>query len=186
MVLPNRRYPQWAPPGTALTGPLPEKEGARVEAVAARLLELARVSLAVLDIEAVRDCLLPQARVPVVADDHGYDIDLFNNVKSGLLRAERLTDLPVCTAIWRRRPDDPEKAEVLLVGSTYPPQLIAWDRYEVSLPDPMRLAFSGEPGRLVSEDGALCSVFVPLRDSLDDIVGVLELCSPLGQMDGFI
>jgi hypothetical protein len=185
-VLPNRRYPQWAPPGTPLTGPLPEEEGARLEAVAARLLELARVALAVVDIDAARDCLLPEARVPVVADDHGYDIDLFNKVKSGLLRAERLTDLSVFTAIWRRRPDDPDKAEVLLVGSAYPPELIEWDKYEVAIPDPMGLAFDGEPGRLVSGNAELCSVFVPLRDSLDDVVGVLQVCAPLGEMDAFI
>jgi hypothetical protein len=185
-VLSNRRYPQWAPTGTALTGPLPEQEGARIEAVAARLLELARVALAVLDIDAVRDCLLPEARVAAAADDHGYDIGLFNKVKSGLLRVERLSDLAVCTAIWRRRPDDQGKAEVLLVGSTYPPQLIEWDKYEIAIPDPMQAAFEGEPGRLVREEGELCSVFVPLRDSLDDVVAILQVCAALGETDGFV
>jgi hypothetical protein len=154
--------------------------------VAARLLELGRVALAVMDIEAVRDCLLPHARAAVGPDEFAYDIDLCNTVKGRLLRVERLTDLPVLTAVWRVRPDQPAMADVLLAGSGYPPQLISWDKYTVPMPEAMRQALDGDPGTLFSGGGDICSVFVPLRDSLDDVVAVLELCSVPTALDAFI
>ena len=185
-VLRNRRYPEWAAPGTALTGPLPEGPEGRREACAARLLELARVSLAIIDIEAARDCVLPQARVETSSDDFGYDIELCNALKRGLLRVERLTDLDVSSAVWRLRPDKEGTADVVLAGSTYPRQFIEWDRYSIPAPDAMRRAFEGGPAPLFSDDGQWCSVFVPLRDSLDDIVAVLELCAALAPADPYV
>jgi len=185
-VLPNRRYAQWSPPGAALVGPLPEDPEARRQAVADRLLELSRVALAVIDIEAARDCLLPAAHVAVSDDDFGYHIDLCNAVKKGLLRLERLTDLDVATAIWQLRPDQPGSAHLVLAGSTYTGQLVSWDKYTLPLPDPMRQAFDGAPGLLFSDDGRWCSVFAPLRDSLDDIVAVLEVCAARLPSDPFI
>jgi hypothetical protein len=50
----------------------------------------------------------------------------------------------------------------------------------------MQAAFEGETGTLISDDGELVSVFIPLRDSLDDIVGVLELCAVLADRDTYI
>ena len=185
-VLPNRRYPQWAPPGAALIGPLPEEPAPRRQAIADRQLELSRVALAVIDIEAARDCLLPAAHVAVSADDFGYHIDLCNAVKKGLLRLERLTDLDVATAIWRLRPDQPGAAHLVLAGSTYTGQLVSWDKYTLPLPEAMRQAFDGAPGALFSDDGRWCSVFAPLRDSLDDIVAVLEVCAALLPSDPYI
>jgi hypothetical protein len=185
-VLPNRRYPQWAPPGTALLGPLPEDTAARRDAVVARLNELGRVALAVIDIDAVRDCLLPRARIEGPADDHGYDIDLCNRVKGGLLRVERLSDLGIATAIWRLRPDKAGTADLVLAGSAYPPQFIAWDEYAMPTPEAMQAAFEGRPGTLYGDKNELISVFVPLRDSLDDVVAVLELCAIIGDLDTYI
>jgi hypothetical protein len=179
-VLANRRYPQWAPPGTPLTGPLPAAGEARREAVAARLLELARVSLAVLDADAVRECLLPSARLEISPDDYAYDIELCNTVRRGLLRVERLTDLEPQTAVWRLRPDQPGVADLVLAGTEYTSQFSAWAKFPIPLPPAMQQAFAGEPAVAEAEDGRWCSVFAPLRDSLDDVVAVLELCVALG------
>jgi hypothetical protein len=175
-VLAHRCYPEWAPPGTALLGPLPEEAGARRKAIAARLLELARVSLAVLDAEAVRECILPAARIEISGDDFAYDIDLANTVKRGLLRIERLSDLAPQAAVWRLRPDLPGQADLVLAGSEYPRQFSGWAKFPIPVPPEMQRAFEGVPDVAAPEGGAYCSVFAPLRDSLDDIVGVLELC----------
>ena len=176
-VLPNRRYPEWAPAGTALAGPLPEEQEARREAVTSRLLELARVALAVLDIEAARDCILPHSRVEISPDDFAYDIDLCNSLKRGLLRLERLTDLPLSSAVWRLRPDNPGVADLVLAGSAYTPPFSGWEKFPIPTPEAMQQAFEGKPSAAWSDDGRFCSVFAPLRDSLDDIVAVLELCA---------
>ena len=175
-VLPNRRYPQWSPPGTALVGPLPEEPEARREATVARLLELARVALAVIDADAARDCLLPASRIEISGDDFEYDTALCNALRRGLLRVERLSDLDVQSAVWWPRPDKPGMADLMLAGTEYTGQFSGWQKFPIAMPDAMRRAFDGEPGPVSSEDGRWSSVFVPLRDSLDDVVAVLELC----------
>jgi len=174
-VLANRKYPQWSPPGTPLTGPLPDGVSARRDAITARLLELARVAMAVIDGDAARDCLRPASRVEISPDDFEYDVDACNALRRGLLRVERLSDLDVQTGVWRLRPDRPGMADLMLAGMGYPRQSSGWDRYLIPVPAPMRQAFEGGPG--VGSDGRYCSVFVPLCDSLDDIVAVLELCA---------
>jgi hypothetical protein len=178
-VLPNRRLEQLAAPGTALMGPLPEAAEARREAVRNRLLEQARVSLAVIEGEVARDCLLPGARVAGSEDDLGYDIELCNRLRRGLLLAERLSDLEVTATVWRVPPDRPEAADILLAGSGYSGQFSGWGKLQITPPEEMRRAFAGEATWAWSEDGDWCSVFAPLRDSLDDIVGVLELCAAM-------
>lgn len=176
-VLPNRRLPEFAPPGTALIGPLPAAPEARREAITNRLLELARVSLVVVEAEAARDCLLPISRVAISEDDFGYDIELCHRLRRGLLLVERLSDLEVTATVWRLPPDRPEVADIVLAGSDYSGQFSGWGKLQVSPPEEMRRAVAGEVASVWSEDGRWCSVFVPLRDSLDDIVGALELCA---------
>ena len=178
-VLANRRYPQWSPPGTPLVGPLPEEPNARRDAAAARLLELARVAMAIVDGDAARDCLRPTSRIEISPDDYEYDAGHCNALRRGLLRVERLSDLDVQTGVWRLRPDKPGMADLLLAGMGYPRQFSGWDKYLIPIPPAMQQALNGEPGTVFSEDGRYGSVFVPLRDSLDDIVGVLELCTAL-------
>ena len=183
-VLPNRRLPEFAAAGTALIGPLPTDKEARRDAVTNRLLELARVSLAVVDADAARDCLLPGARASVSDDDFGYDIELCNRLRRGLLLVERLSDLEVATTVWRVPPDKPDVADIVLAGSSYTGQFSGWGKLQIELPEAMRRAFEGEPRSVWSDDCNWCSVFVPLRDSLDDIVGVLELCAALKPVKG--
>lgn len=175
-LLAHRKYPQWAPPGTALAGPLPEAAPDRVRAVELRLLELARVSLAILDIDAVRDCIRPESRIEISSDDFAYDTPLANAVKRGLLRIERLCDLEPESAVWRLCPDKPGRADLVLVGRSYASQFSGWGGFPIAIPEAMQSAFEGEPASALSGDERLLSVFAPLRDSLDDVVAVLELC----------
>jgi hypothetical protein len=177
----HRRYPQWAPPGTALIGPLPKEEQARREAIDARLRELARVALALLDIDALRDCVLPASRGDISPDDYAYNIDLFNAAKRGLLRVERLSDLDPQVALWRRRPDKLVMADLVMVGTEYTQQFSGWDRYTIPIPPAMQTAFDGVPATAYSADSRSVSVFAPLWDSLDDVVAVLELCVGLNR-----
>jgi hypothetical protein len=174
--LPNRRYPRWAPPGTPLTGPLPDDANARRRHLADRLLELAGVALAVIDADAVRDCVRPESRLEISSDDFAYDIDLCNTVRRGLLRVERLTDVDVTSSIWRVRLDKPGWADLVLAGQGYTGQFSGWAKFPIPVPPAMQSAFDGDPAEVFSDDGRWLSVFAPLRDSLDDVVAVLELC----------
>ncbi len=178
MAIPeHRKFPQWSPPGTALQGTLPVEREARVVALEARLRELARVSLAVIDADAVRECVLPESRVQISQDDFTYDIPQATAVKRALLRVERLSDLEPQVAIWRRRPDLEGKADLVLAGSDYTSQFSGWDMLTIPVPEAMARAFAGEPAAAHGEH--YLSLFAPLRDSLDDVVAVLELCVQL-------
>jgi len=74
-------------------------------------------------------------------------------------------------------------AGLMLAGTEYTGRFSGWQKFPIPMPDAMRQAFDGEPGPASSEDGRWSSVFVPLRDSLDDIVAVLELCVRHGERD---
>jgi hypothetical protein len=67
-------------------------------------------------------------------------------------------------------------ADLVLAGRSYSSQFSGWGGYPIAIPDAMQSAFDGEPASAVSGDERLLSVFAPLRDSLDDVVAVLELC----------
>jgi hypothetical protein len=76
-------------------------------------------------------------------------------------------------------PDKPEVADVVLAGSSYTGQFSGWGKLQIEPPEAMRRAFGGEATSVWSDDCNWCSVLVPLRDSLDDIIGVLELCAAM-------
>ena len=177
--LPHRQYPQWAPLGTPLTGPLPAEPEPRREAVAARLLELGRVALALVDADAIPELLTPPSRVDIPYDSFAYDIDRCVRLKGELLRLERLCDLEPASALWQLRVDMPGAADMILAGSCCPPQFSGHMKYTIATPPAMKEAFGGSPAVAFSDDARWCSAFVPLRDTLDDIVAVLELCAEL-------
>ncbi len=100
-------------------------------------------------------------------------------MRRALLRIERLCDLDPQSAVWRRRPDRPGMADLVLAGQTYTSQYSGWGKFPIPIPEAMGRAFAGEPASAWREDGRWLSVFTPVRDSLDDVVGVLELCVQL-------
>ena len=151
--LPHRRYPEWAPPGTALNGSLPTEPEPRREAVAARLLELGRVALALLDADTIPELLMPPSRIDIPYDSFAYDIGRCVKVKGELLRLERLCDLEPAAALWQQRVDMPGAADMILAGSCYPPQFSGHMKYTIATPAAMKEAFSGRPAVAFSDDG---------------------------------
>ena len=100
-----------------------------------------------------------------------YRFDEFNRLKEVLLKAERFCEgADVAAILWRQFPGNPYVAEPLVAGSALPNT--GWRRVR-SGPE-MRLAFHGE--RTAREwPGAGCSFYYPLKNSDEEIVGVLEL-----------
>lgn len=113
------------------------------------------------------------ARVGVEGGPH-LDVQV-EVVSVQLPLVERLSDLEVAVTIWRVPPDKPGVSDIVLAGSSYTGQFSGWGKVQVEPPEAMRRAFGGEATSVWSEDYGWCSVFVPLKDSLDDTIGVLEL-----------
>ncbi len=135
-----------------------------------RIDKLARIAQMFLNGDAFERVLIDQ-------ETHtNYRFDEFNELKSCLMKLERLEeDLDVCAVLWRLYPQNSYVAEPLIAASGLPKT--GWRR--TFAPEAMRRTYlHGEPGR-VQHEGSCESRYYPLRNSDDDIVGVLEFL--LGQ-----
>jgi hypothetical protein len=105
-----------------------------------------------------------------VSDEVDFDEDNFNTLKRVLLLTERIdpTRKPY-TALWIKRPEDPTHCEVMVAGGALPKE--GCD-IQPLWPEIMR-AFSGSPTRWDRDGGV--TVYYPIRNSDEDIVGVLEV-----------
>ena len=171
------------------------------------LERIARIGQLFIDGDACEKALRPAARDWTDGDDLDYNFDVSLPLKKVLLRLERveggkgLEGVRCYAVIWRRRPDDEEKAEVLLAGSRGSP----YGRGPMPMPAPLRRALlEGKtavgqiPARrylqmlarpyghvwMVDRDDfvssglpVVLSFFAPIRNSLGEVVAALELAT---------
>ncbi|PYI54812.1 hypothetical protein [Paenibacillus flagellatus] len=134
------------------------------------LMEIARIGALFLSGDWIEEALPPKYRAYPNGDELDFEEIPYNAVKRTLLLTERIDPSSgAIAAVWVRRPDDPDKGEVLVAGKALPiegPDIIV-------LGAEIRRAFSGLPTRRKRPVGE--SVYVPVRNSEDDIVGVLEV-----------
>ena len=128
--------------------------------------ELARIGLLFLDGDAFETVIIDQ-------EDHtDYRFAPFTDLKADLLRIEAMDpDLDVSAILWRVYPGNGYVAEPLIAGSGLPNS--GWRR--VFAPVPLREAFRTGMPRAHPQPPKGTSHYYPLRNSNDDIVGVLEL-----------
>ena len=168
-----------------------------LDEVKTQLLELARVGQAFVDGDLCRAMLQPYAETFAGGDDLDLNPAACVPVKKVLTRLERLSRVPCSTAIWRRRPDSPDRVEVLLFGAAslpgvdkppvrgyQPPPMFPEikpsflrGRTTIHL-TPVKNALAkrgiGQAVRDVKDD-ALLRLFAPIRDSMGEIAVVLEI-----------
>lgn len=147
------------------------------------LLEIARIGALFILGDTLEEVMPPERReYPKLATSGGKfavtdEIDFaeepFNALKRMLLLTERIdVQRNVASALWIRRPEDPGSAEVMVAGKALPTEgpgiLPLWREIE--------RAFAGSPTRWDRESGE--TVYYPIRNSEDDIVGVLEISEP--------
>ncbi|HML46847.1 MAG TPA: hypothetical protein PKE04_08875 [Clostridia bacterium] len=128
--------------------------------------ELARIGLLFLDGDAFETVLIDQ-------EGHtDYRFAPFTDLKADLLRIEAIDpDLDVSAILWRAYPGNDRVAEPLIAGSGLPNS--GWRR--VFAPRPLREAFRTGTPQTHPQPPKGTSHYYPLRNSNDDIVGVLEL-----------
>jgi hypothetical protein len=174
-----------------------------VQQIAAELAEVARVGEVFVDGELVKSAWMPYADDFMRGDDMDYNEVATIPLKKTLMRLERVSRVPCSTLVWRRRPDDRGSGEALLCGSYSSPQ--AGDKPANRGYKPPRMTkelaaiFVKGKGRVMKVDRkpqahahrmnirgmcvpakglkgkALVQVYVPVRDSMGDVVGVLEV-----------
>jgi len=180
---------------------MPKQQAIAPGDLIARLKHVAHVGEIFIDGDACEAALRPAARDWTDGDDIDYDFDVGAPIKRTLLRLERVEPFPYCAILWRRRPDDATKAEVLLAGRAGSP----YGRGPTPMPPPLRKAlvdgkmavgriprskYKAMLGRLyghvwmvdfdsLARSGRpnVISVFAPIRNSNDEIVAALELAT---------
>ena len=167
-----------------------------------RLAEVARIGALFLEGEDVLNALMPEARAWTLADDINFDPAVAVPLKKTLLRIEKIeTQFPVYAIVWRRRPDDAARVEIVLAGrmnSSFdqgkgkcPPMFPALKRV-FDKGQPAAVAQSNESFEanssfryghvwIVGNDSLLraskriISHFEPIRDSREQVVAALEI-----------
>jgi hypothetical protein len=167
-----------------------------------RLAEAARIGALFIEGEDVQNLLVPEAREWTDPDDINYDGSVGAAVKKTLLRIEQVDPaFPYHAILWRRRPDDPGKAEVMLAGSMNSSYSIGKRENPPIMPELRKVFDTGRPAvkrgsnaswertakfrfghawlmaydSLLRANKRIVSYFYPIRDSREDVVAALEL-----------
>jgi len=172
----------------------------RLAAVRRELAEVARVGQMFIDGDLIAEAYHPHSKTFMCGDDMDFNPAAFLPLKMTMLRLERLSRVPCATTLWRRRPDMPDRGEALVLGSFGSPHAGDKPANRGYQPKPMFPELAGaflkgrttwkttrSPGaRNMAERGmgarilglggpAFLEVFVPVRDSMGEITGVLEV-----------
>ena len=102
-----------------------------------------------------------------------YDFDKFNKCKAVVMKMERMNPEKNLTVfLWQQRPDNPDVILPLIAGK----QLPRTGYVGITTTPPVRAALEGKFGGCTAEyeDGAV-SHYYPIRNSDDEIIGVLEI-----------
>lgn len=174
-----------------------------VDEIAAELAETARIGEVFVDGELVKEAWMPYAREFMCGDEMDFNEVATVPIKKTLMRLERLCRVPCSTVIWRRRADYPDSGEPLLIGAYGDP--LSCDkpagsgyRPPVMTPELAAVFLKGK-SRVIKVDTdhqahmhvlhtrgisvptrglkghAEVQVYAPIKDSMGDVVGVLEV-----------
>ena len=157
--------------------------------VLAELTRLGEIAAGIIDGEDIKAVVLPSAMEQIIEPDkvHPYtagdcfdvDMPLFLRVKKLLLRIERLSELEVCGSIWIPVPGTDEATVIIHNGVHH--RWYVFGQLKLDTPAPLKqMLETGEMVQVAPGEGeVLATVLAPIRDSLGDVVGAVELSAPL-------
>ena len=155
--------------------------------VLSALKETARVAAVMVDGELAKRIIAdrshhyianPDPKFRFLTGDY-YDVDhaSFLLMKKTLLRLEKLVDFPCNTSLWVRVKGLEDHVTVAVQnGSLH--RYWQWGEHKRELAGEMAGCFACGEVTVAPEDENLATVLAPVRDSLGDVVGVVELTSP--------
>ena len=148
------------------------------------ICEIARIGLMFLDGDKLEEVL--KDRYSTEQDDINYNSDIFNLMKITLMKIEKIyPELGLGTVLWQLRPDNSDMVVPVVIGSElrhgaeivapFPP-VAPWEIQQVN--KWMKAVFADGNASKVKWDDGTTSYYFAVRNSEDDITGVLELQKP--------
>jgi hypothetical protein len=162
-------------------------QGRDAENLARDLDKIAGVATVMIDGDVCQRILTPRAieymlRNPSPdkwADADNYDVDdaAFIATKKTLIRLSQLASYPVDANLWMPLKSDGSLVHVVIRNRYEMSQFWPWGKLFQTTPAPMRETL--ETGRRITVTGksGYVSVLAPVRNSLGDIVGLVEVVS---------
>ena len=158
---------------------------AAAEDIARQLDEVARVASVMVDGDLCRRIMTPRAveflnkkdpKDPWVASDN-FDVnhEPYIRAKKTLMRLARLVNFPCDVNLWMPVPTDPPRIQVLIRNVNEMSQFWSFGALHQPVEPEMQKVLSKGERVTVTRKPGFVSVLAPVRDSLDDIVGLVEV-----------
>jgi hypothetical protein len=152
--------------------------------IADQLREVARVATIMLDGDQCRRIVSPKSIQEMFAenprdkfgasDNYTVDHQTFIQVKKTLIRLSRLASVPCDVNLWMPLPKE-GKIHIVIRNVHEMSQFWPWGALYQDMHPAMRTVLSTGKPQLVQEKPGMISVLAPVRDSLGDITGLVEV-----------
>jgi hypothetical protein len=150
-----------------------------------QLDEIARVASVMVDGDVCQRIVTPRALAFMSkkdprdqwADSDNYDVDdaAFNRVKKTLIRLSMLADYPLDVNLWLPAPGTPPRVQIAIRNHNELSQFWDWGKLSQEMFPEMRTVLTTGKRVTVKQKPGLISVLAPVRNSLDEIVGLVEV-----------
>jgi hypothetical protein len=147
--------------------------------------DIGRIATVMVDGDVCRRIMTPRAleymqkkgtRDPWVGGDNfAVNKDAFNLTKKTLIRLSRLAGFPCDVNLWMPVPGMPGQVQVLIRNVNELSQFWSFGQLNQNIPAPMTKVLETGQRITVTEKPGFISVLAPVYDSLDDVVGLVEV-----------
>ncbi len=158
------------------------------ESVARDLDEVARIASVMVDGDLCRQIMTTRSlermfiadpKDPWAAsDDFNVNYEPYIRVKKTLIRLSNLLTYPCDVNLWMPFEGKPDKIQVLIRNVNELSQFWTWGDLTQDMNPEMKQVLDTGERRTVTQKPGLVSVLAPVRDSLGDIVALVEVVSP--------
>ena len=148
---------------------------------------IARVATVMIDGDICQRILTERARQHMLhpdprdqwSDADNYDVDdqAFITTKKTLIRLAQLADYPVDVNLWMPIEGMPGRIHIVIRNRYEMSQFWPWGKLFQETPEPMLPVLREGKSRTVTGKNGYISVLAPVRNSLDEIVGLVEVVS---------
>lgn len=147
--------------------------------------EIARVATIMVDGDVCQRIVTARARESIFrvdprdqyADSDNYDVndEAFIHTKKTLMRLSRMVDYPVDVNLWMPLAAKPPRIHVVIRNRYEMSQFWPWGKLHQEMIPEMQSVLSSGQRIVVKQKPGFISVLAPVRNSLNDIVGLVEV-----------
>lgn len=157
--------------------------------VAQQLAEVAKVASAMVDGDVCERILTPRAIAHLMkvhprdqwaaADNYDVNHEAYILIKKTLIRLGRLGPPRTDVNLWMPVPGDASRVHILIRNANEISQFWKWGDLHQPTSDEMRRVLTTGKPETVTRNPGFVSVLAPVRNSLDEIVGLVEVVTQL-------